>query len=273
MGVGAWAYTLLILIGGFALLISYQKMRTWYVLGFYFAVSGLTLFFDYLVYVWGKGYKYHPGFIDGNYDSHLGALANGCVLPAFAILYIALGLRWSWSVAMAVVFSAIEWLFTDWGIFKTTWWNPWITFVTLSFYFPACKLWWQRMTKTQHKWLTFFSLLTIFYGVFIPLNVFLYGILEIRSFHIEWIERLHRDGSAINTLTALVFGSMSAWFRTMEVEQMWYFLLTGLFIVYDLSLKYGDIVRTDRPGWDTALSFGTYFFSVMVVRLAGKKVI
>jgi hypothetical protein len=179
LGVGTWGYSLLIIGGFLALLISFWKLRSLYLLVFYFAVTGLTYFFDYLVYVWGKAYTYHPGFIEGKYDTHLGSMVNAHILPAFAVLYVALRWRPYWSVMLAMVFTGVELFFSKLGIFTTFWWSAWITFFTLIFYFPACKLWWQKISASHGNWISFVNIFWSFYGIFIPLNIVLYGVLRL----------------------------------------------------------------------------------------------
>ena len=258
LGVGTWGYIFLIIIGFLALLISFWKIRSIYLLVFYFAACGLTYFFDYFVYVWGKGYKYHPGFIKGGFDTHLGAMVNGHILAAFAVLYVALRCRPYWSVVLAGTFSGIELLFAHWGSFTSNWWNPWITFFTLIFYFPACRMWWHMIINRHGKWGSFVNILCAFYAIFILLSVVLYGILKLRTFHVDWIEKLHRNASAINSFTALVFGSLLAILMVRKARMIWYFMLLLLFVMYDFGLKYADIVTSRHVVWDSFLSLLTF---------------
>jgi hypothetical protein len=74
ISIGGWAYLSLLLLALVVLDIGYRKYRSPFLFVLYLAVSGAILFFDYLIYVWGKAYKYHPGFIEGKYDTHIGDL-------------------------------------------------------------------------------------------------------------------------------------------------------------------------------------------------------
>ena len=119
MSLGAWAYLILAIVGLVVLCYSYWKIRSFRIFILYFTVTGVTLLFDYFIYLWAKSYVYKLDLLHNELDSHLGAMVNGLVLPSFAVLFVLLRCRWYWSIPLAIFFTLIELIFSKWGIFET----------------------------------------------------------------------------------------------------------------------------------------------------------
>ncbi|MEH7381460.1 hypothetical protein V7138_13450 [Bacillus sp. JJ1533] len=266
---GTWAYLTLFLIGLIVLWISYRKVKNFRLFILYFTVAGVTLLFDYFVYLWAKAYVYKLGLLHDELDSHLGAMVNGLVLPSFAVLFVLMRCRWYWSLPLALFFTLIELLFTKWGIFKTYWWNPWYTIIGLFIYFPVARIWWIHIKK---KWIHFGSLLLSFYGIFIPLHFLLHAVLNMRTYHVEWIEHLYRGSSAITTITALIFASVLAILSIVNARNSWFLLINIAYIVYDIVLKLIGVVKAEHTVLDSLLSFLTFFLGYLFIRYADRKI-
>ncbi|WP_099353280.1 hypothetical protein [Fredinandcohnia onubensis] len=269
MSLGALAYLLLFISGLAVLGIAYWKVRSGRLFILYFTVTGTTLLFDYFVYLWAKAYVYKVGVLDNQLDSHLGAMVNGLVLPAFAVLFVIKRSRWYWSIPLALFFTLIEIIFTKWGIFETNWWSPWYTVAGLVIYFPIARLWWVNLKK---KWIHFGSLLLSFYGIFIPLHFLLHAVMNMRTYHIEWIEQLHRGSSAITTGTGLVFAILLAFLSIVNARNGWFLIIIVCYIAYDMVLKTTGVVEAEYTVLDYALSFLTFFLGYLFVRYADRKI-
>ncbi|WP_223592140.1 hypothetical protein [Neobacillus bataviensis] len=272
MSIGIWSYFTLLLLTIFAVGSAYYKSRNSLIFILFFAVSGVTMFFDYLIYVWGKAYTYHSGIVNNRYDTHLGAIVNGLVLSSFAVLYSARNGKWYWSIILAGLFAGIELLFTEWGVYKPNWWKIGYTFSILIFYFPVIKVWWGRLNNTPGKWLTYGTLFSLYFAIYVQLNILLYGLLQTKTFHVEWVERLNRDSAAINSINALVFSLMLALIGIMNARQFWNFIMMAVFIVYYFVLKTSGIIQTDHLVMDFILSFLAFFIPLVFVRYASSKV-
>jgi hypothetical protein len=269
---GAWAYLSLIILSIAAISLGYWKYRNRLLFVHYLAVSGAILFFDYLICVWGKAYKYYPGVIDGKYDPHIGALVNAQVLPSFAILYIAFNCKWYWSIIFSAFFTGIELLFKQLGVYKGFWWQECFTFVLLITFFPIAKLWWRWLTRNPPKWLSFLSILAIFYVIFIQLNVLLYGVLQLRTIHVEWIERLNRDGTTINSPISILFGSALTFLILKNAPASKCFLLVVTYLILDILLKAIGVVKTEQMVFDTIFSLLTFLIPISFTKYAGEKI-
>lgn len=105
---GPLFYSTLLGLAIIGLAVAFLKYRSRKVFLYYFTFSGLTLFFDFIIYVIGKAYKYHPGIISGKYDTHLGALINAQIVPSTAVLFYVFNGSWLTSVLLALMFAGIE---------------------------------------------------------------------------------------------------------------------------------------------------------------------
>ena len=108
MSLGEWAYLILFLIGLFILGIACWKSKSFEIIILYFTVAGVTLLFDYFIYLWGNAYVYQLNVLHHEADSHLGAMVNGLLLPAFAALFVVMRRKWYWSIPLALFFTLIE---------------------------------------------------------------------------------------------------------------------------------------------------------------------
>ncbi|MEH7225633.1 hypothetical protein V7112_17630 [Bacillus sp. JJ1566] len=266
---GVCAYLILFLIGLVILGIAFWKSKSFRIFILYFTVAGVTLLFDYFVYLWGKAYVYKIDLLHDELDSHLGAMVNGLALPSFAALFVVMRCRWYWSIPLALFFTLIELIFSKWGIFKTYWWNPWYTVIGLFIYFPIARLWWIHVKR---KWIHFGTLLLSFYGIFIPLHFLLHAVLKMRTYHVEWIEHLHRGSSAITTITGLSFALVLAYLSIVHARKGWFVFVVICYIVYDIVLKYSGIVKAEHTVLDSVLSFFTFFLGYLFVRYADRKI-
>jgi hypothetical protein len=266
LGVGAWSYITLIVLSFVGLSVGYWKYRNKLLFVHYLAVSGWILFFDYLIYALGKAYTYRPNLIQGKFDTHIGALANAQIIPAFGILYIAFQCKWYWGMIFAGFLTGIELLFSHWGIFKSHWWRHWMTFVFLAPFFPFSNYWWQRQKQKPNKGLFFFYVLLVFYVLFTQLNIFLYGIVKMRTIHAEWMERLNRDSSSINSPAGVFFGTIVTFLIMVRAHRFWYVLAMAAYLTYDLTLKYIGVVHTNKMVLDTVLSLVTFLIPMLVVK-------
>ena len=271
MSIGNWCYLTLMTLAILSLFIAYRNHRTSFIFLFFFAGSGITLFFDYIIYVWGNAYLYQPDFIKGRYDSYLGAIINSYILPSFAILYIVLRGKWIWCIVAAAFFSGVELLFEHLGVFHKNWWRIWYTFIILIPYFYVMKIWWNYLTNKRRMWVLFGTTLAIFYSLYIQLTIILYAVLKLRTYHVDWIEHFNRDSSSMNSLIAITFGSLLAYISTFKVPRVWHFLLLFGYLAYDLLLKYLDVVRTDHIVLDTVLSFMTFLLPMIFLKYSVRR--
>lgn len=223
MNSGVWQYSMLIVAAMACLGLAYRKQRTASVFVFFLAAMGVTLIFDYLIYVIGHAYTYRPGFIQGKYDTYIGALVNSVILSSVAAFFAAWQLRWIWSIVLAALFAGIELLFLKQGIFVQNWWSTWFTFVTLCFYFPVNKGWWNKLNRWHGASLTFATLVSSVYAVRVPLGIMMYSVLNSRSYHAVWFERHDIDSSACNTAITASLGIAITWLylrtRTAPIER------------------------------------------------------
>ncbi|MDR4887312.1 hypothetical protein RGU12_07035 [Fredinandcohnia sp. QZ13] len=269
MSLSAWAYLILMIVGLVVLCFSYWKIRSFRIFILYFTVTGVTLLFDYFIYLWANSYVYKLNVLHNELDSHLGAMVNGLVLPSFAVLFVVMRCRWYWSIPLAIFFTLIELIFTKWGIFETNWWKPGYTTIGLMIYFPVARLWWNHLKK---KWIHFGSLLLSFYGIFIPIHFLHHAVFKMRTYHVAWIEQLQSGSSAFTTITGLIFAIVLAYLSIVNARSRWFLFIIVCYIAYEIVLKYIGIVQAEHSVLDSIGSFLTFYLGYLFVRYADRTI-
>lgn len=158
-------------------------------------------------------------------------------------------------------------------IFKTYWWEPWFTFILLSPFFSFAKHWWNLLKQSPKKWLSFISLLLIYYVIFIQLMVIIYGVFKLRKFHVEWIEQLNLMSTVINSPIGILFGTIATTLVIVNASRFWYVLAMITYLTFEFTLKYMGVIHTDKFVLDTILSFLTFLISIVVILIAKRKMI
>lgn len=247
---------------------AYRKFPSKKLFSFFFSVSGITLFFDYVIYVWGKAYLYKPDMISGKFDTHLGALANALVLPAVAALFSAANGGWIASILLALLFTATEILFTKIDAYESYWWNPLYTFIILIFYFPVTKGWWHRLHPPRGTWVLTATMTGIVFGVRIPLAIMMYGVWATRAYHIPWLEKLHVNGSALNTWIVVPLGIAYSCIVLFGFRRRWLLCVAAVSSGIDLILKGFGYIQA-HSAWDFALYALADLMAMLVVLYLG----
>lgn len=269
MQIGFVLYLILFLLSIVLLTAAYTKSRNKKVFMLYLAVSGCTLLFDYLIYILGKGYKYTPGIIPGEYDSYIGALINSQIIPAAAILFAVFKGRWSWSMGLALLFSGIEILFVKVGIFEQYWWKPWYTVGFLIPFFPVVKVWWNRLGEQDGRWIKLATLVVVLYAIRIQLAIFQYAFLRTRMYKIEWLIELGVDPNAISTLLVLPWCIVLASLVVFRARRVWCFVALIIYCLLDPLMIMGGYVLVLQP-WDWVLQIIGNVIAVLLALILGR---
>ncbi|WP_243354956.1 hypothetical protein [Bacillus litorisediminis] len=269
MNAGAWAYTSLLIIGIVILIISYRKTKSRRIFYFFLAVFGLILLFDYIIYVWGDAYEYYPNLIKNQYDSKLGGYINAVIIASAATMFSILQARLIWSIGLAILFSMIELLFMRLGVYEQYWWKTGYTFTLLLLHFPIVKVWWNYLGKTHQNVISLLTMISCYYAIHSILSFFQYGIMEIRSFHVEWLERIGQESIALNAMELLlisIFLSCVIFFRK---SKTWLLFGIAFSSVIDIGCKRVGLIIAHVP-WDWFYYLAADCLSVLAVIYFGE---
>ncbi|MET3699167.1 hypothetical protein SAMN05877753_101129 [Bacillus oleivorans] len=264
MHYGPWCYGSLFGIAIILLIISCKKAKTKRVFLLFFAVTGSLLFFDYLIYVWGEAYQYYPNIIRGKYDSKLGSYINAVIIASTATLYSVFQAGRLWSLGLAILYTMIEILFLRIGVYQHHWWKFWYTLILLFVFFPVIKGWWNRINYAHRSILSLLTLICCFYAIRIILAFFQYGLLEVRTFHVESIVRIGKESIALNSLILLpvsIFLSCLIFFR---INKTWLLIGIVLSSIIDLGFKSLGMISARVP-WDWMYYLAADCVSVLAV--------
>lgn len=103
---------------------------------FYLFVTGLTWIGEFIVLGLFDSYAYKPGlFTDPWAQNLLGHLiVNTTLYPSLAIVMMVYSLRYGWFCLVAVLFTLIEVLFVNLGIYEQHWWKYYMTIIAVIFF-------------------------------------------------------------------------------------------------------------------------------------------
>ncbi|GAA0335134.1 hypothetical protein GCM10008967_27470 [Bacillus carboniphilus] len=269
MSTGQGSYLFLVISSLFCIVLALLKTRSQRMVLLFLAVAGLILFVDYIIYVLGKAYQYIPDIVPGKYDSHVGALFNALILSSTACLFAAYQVWWIWSIAIALIFAGIEQVFLKIEVYKQNWWNTGFTFFSFIFYFPIVKSWW----NTLHRWhglkTRVITLALALYAIRVPLGVVQYGVLESRTYEVQWLEAIGKDGAAVHSWVIIPTCVLLAFLILSNLKIYWSFMTVILFFCIDLFLKKIGIIHVNHS-WDAIYYISADTITLLVGIYLGK---
>lgn len=145
-------YLLLGLITIFELaFILIKTQRRQFVLAHYISLTGATLLYEAIIFIFLKAYFYYPHIIQNSYydDGLAGNLFSQFSVASTAILIAVFDLNIYWIVALAGVYGLIEKLFIYLGIFTLYWYRTWMTFFSLILLFWFAKKIYSKSLKNM----------------------------------------------------------------------------------------------------------------------------
>lgn len=122
-------------------LLLWKTERRWFILAFYFTISGLSFCFEMTIHSFFHAYTYIPKLIPHSPpdDAIAGNLFSQFSVSATAVVIVLFRLRYYWNVLFAVAYGAIEELFLHLGIYKHYWYRTWMTLLFLLIFFWIAK--------------------------------------------------------------------------------------------------------------------------------------
>lgn len=139
-------------------------------LGFFFAIFGLTLFIETVIYVFLKAYEYYPLIIPhspkndgvvGNILSQLSISTTALFVCVFKVPIIGV-------VLAAAMFYLIEELFLALGIYQQYWYKSWITFVGVIILFQTIKKWHKLTINNDSQVIQYITIILGAIAIYLP---------------------------------------------------------------------------------------------------------
>ena len=268
LNIGSWSYISLLIIGIILLVISYWKAKSKRVFLLFFADVGFILLFDYIIYVWGHAYQYYPHLIHGQYDSKLGGYINAFIIASAATLYAVFQAGIIRGAGLALFFIMIEILFMWLGIYEQYWWKTGYTLILLFIHFQIIKIWWNALKPMSRGFLPFITLASCFFAIRASLAGVQYGILEIRTYQVEWLQRIGQESIALNAMIVLPFSVFFAYCIHYR-RNIWILVGIVISLIIDFGCKVQGYIMAEVP-WDWLYYLAADCLSVWAAIYLGK---
>lgn len=140
----AYWYYGLVIISLALLIISISHKKDFKLLVLSLTIADIIQAFELFVLIILPGYRFLPQILpDPSLDNIAGGyVSDFFIVPAFAAAINAFSLSWVSIAGIAAIFTVIDWLFNNLGIFEHYWWNSLYTGIGLIILFAISKWIW-----------------------------------------------------------------------------------------------------------------------------------
>ncbi|HML90180.1 MAG TPA: hypothetical protein PKA28_17200 [Methylomusa anaerophila] len=185
-------------------------------------------------------YVYKPGVFKDYYAENIFGhiITNATLWPTTALLVVAYSLRWRWLVLITVIFTLLDILFVNLGIYQHNWWQTWMTSVAIFIYCLLMKIWFGQLQSRRRgilRYITFWFILLVILKLpesFLLLTGMQYAI-------VGWFENLYRDAGVFSVIYNAVLSFFCVFFIC--ILGNWYWKLVPFFIYFSF-----DAILFDR---------------------------
>ncbi len=248
--IGLYLYSALVIISIILIGITYWKTKNKLVFVLLLAIAGCIAIFDYIIYVFGKAYIYKPGILNNSYDKQIGAIVSDVFsVPASAVFFAALRLKWRWAVMISILYYGIEELFIKAGIYEQFWWESWYTFILLFPLFWIAKIWYNKLNSIHGHLISYTTLISAQLAVRMVLIILMVGFSESRILISPWIKALGTQGPVIYLPISLIIATTFSILILRKVNKGWIILALAAFFLLDLATRWMKIIESTTV-WD-----------------------
>jgi hypothetical protein len=253
-------FIFLTLLSLIAFLFAIVKTKEKYMIAHFLVMSGLAFVLEYFVLILGKGYEYHPNFIDDSfYDSLLGSLISQAVaIPIAATIIAVFRFNILSIVAISIAFMGIETFFLYIDIYEQMWWKTIYTGLLLPFYFLFGKLWLILLQNVRSKAIQFSTLYFMGLSINSVILFFLVLVFKTHQLKVGWFDNPHRDHIAANSIYIII---LTAIFTLVIVKKLRWYIIALIFAIYIIV----DHVMLWTGVLDIASWWNVYYFSLLNV--------
>lgn len=193
------SYYILLCIIGVAIVafIIYKERKTYSVsvlLLFCLFATGISWNGEFAVLGLFNSYAYKTGVLADIWAQNLlgHMLLNVSLYPAIALIAAVYCINFYKILFIAAIFTGIEFLFIQLGIYEHHWWKYYMTFIGVVLYLSFLRFWFPRMLQRRYGWTRFF---TFFMAAMVMLHfpTPVLTLLGKEHFQLEWINRIFVD--------------------------------------------------------------------------------
>jgi hypothetical protein len=181
------------------------------VLALQFCMSGISGYFESVVFIWLQSYHYYPHILKNPYyDNTLGAyFSQVFYVSSVAVFIAAFHLEYGWILFFTGMFVGIEYLFLALGIYEVNWWRPAYTAVGLFIYFWIARKLYDSLLQASSRFIRLISLNFINYILYA--NLLVIPVLAGHyHFAVGWFDDPARATIAVIVVYCIIRGVITA---------------------------------------------------------------
>ncbi|NPV93215.1 MAG: hypothetical protein HPY50_20835 [Firmicutes bacterium] len=226
-----WYCALAVLGAGMTVFILYKKKNFYEFISFFLFAMMVAFIGEMIVLLFLNGYAYKPGVFTDYYAEDIfgHVVPNATLWPATALLVIAYSLRYRWILLITVVFTLLDILFINLGIYQYNWWKTWMTSAAILFYCVLMKIWFVQLKNKRSgilRYITFWLILLVILKL--PISLLLF--LGMQHTIIGWFENIYRDSGVFSVFYNAALSFFGVFFIC--VLKKWYWKLVPFFIYF-----------------------------------------
>jgi hypothetical protein len=119
---------------------------------FYLFTASITWIGEFTVLGLFNSYAYKTGLFEDPWAQNLlgHLIINTTLYPAAAIVMVTYSLRYGWIISVATVFTLIEYMFVNLGLYEQHWWRYYMTFIAVVIFLLIFLKWFTKMNQKRY---------------------------------------------------------------------------------------------------------------------------
>lgn len=245
-------------------------------IGFFFAVMGLTFYSETVLLTLLYAYQYLPKLSRYPFlDSIIGNYFSQFALTVTAVLVSTLSPPKIWNFIIAAVFCLIEFSFLQLGIYEHKGYQTWHTFVLVLLLLWISQLWYRHMIHSPKKPIFYVTLFLGANAAYSVTMIFLLYVFSIQVFNIVVFDDDYYRNQAVSIVS---YRSITILFMMILYCSKWSWRWRGagfvfLFLMNYILVKLGIQTFKDGLFWPVTLAniFASYFWVAVIGYLLKKR--
>ena len=216
---------------------------------------------EMIVLLFLNSYTYKPGVFNDYYAENIFGhiVPNATLWPATALIVVAYSLPCRWIVLITIVFTLLDIIYVNLGIYQHNWWRTWMTSVAIFVYCLLMRAWFGQLKSKRSgilRYITFWFILLVIMKL--PVSVLLLSGIQYTT--IGWFENLYRDAGVFSVFYNAGLSFVGVFFICLLKK--WYWKLVPFFIYFSF-----DYLLLDRG--ILLFNCGWNIYYLMLVRSVG----
>jgi hypothetical protein len=238
-------YLILIFISALLFVLSWRKAVNKKMIIFYLCIAGFVYYFEFVILVLFKSYKYIPDIFKDSYiDNIFGAnVSDGFIVPLAAVFIAVFNLGAGWIVSIVLCFMGIEEFFLYLQIYKQYWWKTIYTGLGLTILLILGKWVWRALLFHTNRSIVRFGAL-YFANITIQATFLYYfsGIFQVIYYRVHWFNEATRGHIAFEAMYAFVDSIFFALVVVTKASRLWKTMLILCGVAFNLMLHQWGIL-------------------------------